>query len=598
MPRCLRLRRDGTLEMKLSKKRFVVRELFLMMKESKMITCVAVVTLMFGAFLSVANMVTLNSLYEAIAAMNSISMVIKPFVMAGIIIVLYDISNAIFNYFLGKQQFYCQKVYMNGVFSVADRMSAEESLNPSMLQTIEQVISMKENAGELLVKLEVIFASQLLYSIGVLIFAYTLHPLLAVSILVVALPPIFSYGLKKKFRYDEAKAASNIRRRKKSFFKYVTDLAFCKETRFWNMENVFIDRFKKETDEERKVVLKIFHKNNLVDFVCNLMYVAGYAALIAVIYYLVSKKAITVAVVVTMLTIIVSIYDKLSELMNNHIANLGICVAAFDAYYEFYLMVQEQRGGGIIGDDYIDVKIDNVSFRYPSAEVNALNNVNLTIEKGEVVAIVGENGAGKSTLSKIIAGLYRPASGKVYYNGEDEEMLNLHDLYKKIAYVFQDYCKYPLTVRENIGLSDIDNDDKVDNVLEKVRLKEAVDNLPDGKDTLISKEFGGTDLSGGQWQRIAIARAAYKNGNLVIFDEPTAAIDPYEEVRIMETLLDVSRGKTVVIVTHRIGAARLADKIIAVKNGTIVEMGTHDELLSKNGEYARLYNTQASWYTA
>ena len=598
MHRCLRFRRDGTLRMKLSKKRFIMHELSLMMKESKVITCVAIATLILGAILSVANMVTLNSLYESIESMNSISMVIRPFILAGIIIVLYDVSNAVFNYFLGKQQFYSQKVYMNGVFSTADKMSPEESLDPAMLQTIEQVSSMKENAGELLVQLEVIFANELLYAVGVLIFAYTLHPLLAVAILVVALPPLFSYGLKKKFRYDEAKAASNIRRRKRSFFKYVTDLVFCKETRFWNMENVFVDRFKKETDEERKVILKIFYKNNLVDFICNLMYVAGYAALITVIYYLVSRKEITVAMVVTMLTIIVSIYDTLNELMGNHIANLGTSVAAFDAYYEFYLQVTEQGGSRVINDDYIGIRMDNVSFKYPSADVNALTDVNLNIKKGEVVAIVGENGAGKSTLSKIIAGLYKPSSGKVYYNGEDEEKLNIRALYKKIAYVFQDYCKYPLTVRENIGLSDTDNDEKIDNVLEKVGLKEVVDKLPEGKDTLISKEFGGTDLSGGQWQRIAIARAAYKNGDLVIFDEPTAAIDPYEEVRIMETLLNVSRGKTVVIVTHRIGAARLADKIITVKDGKIAEIGKHDDLLNSNGEYARLYNTQASWYTA
>ncbi|MBR0434431.1 MAG: ABC transporter ATP-binding protein [Lachnospiraceae bacterium] len=593
----MKFRKDGTLRMKLNKKKLIIHELRLMMRESKAVTVISVLSLMLGAFLSVANMVTLNSLYEAIEAMKGISDVIKPFLIAGIIIVLYDVINAVFNYYTGKQHFYNEKVYMRGLFGIADKMSPEDNLDPVMLQRIEQVASMKEEAGGLLIQLEILLASELLYSIGVLIFAFMLHPLLAVVILAVAMPPLFSYGLKKKFRFSQAKETANIRRRKKSFFEYVTDLAYCKETRFWHMEDFFIKKYKKETDEERKVALKVFHKNNLVDFICNIMYVCGYAVLIVVIYYLVSKKEISVAQVVTMLTIIVSIYDKINELMGNHIANLGTSVAAFDAFYEFYDSVTEEIGAEKLDDKPIGIKFDKVSFKYPSAESYALHNVSFEINQGEVVAIVGENGAGKSTLSKIMAGLYKPENGKLYYNGVDREKLNMKSLYKAIAYVFQDYCRYPLTVRENIGLSDTNNDEKIDAVLDKVGMKEVVSGLSEGKDTLVAKEFGGTDLSGGQWQRIAIARAAYKNGNLIIFDEPTAAIDPYEEVRIIEMLLNVSKGKTVVIVTHRIGAARLADKIIAVKDGTVVETGKHDELIKQNGEYARLYNTQASWYT-
>ena len=584
--------------MQYSKRRFVLNEIYYMLKESKLNTIVLLATLIVNAILGVLNTALLNMLYESIENLKRWVDVVEPFILAGSIIILGEIINAMSSYYMSKQDVIAQKVYMKRVFRVAGRMSPEDSLNPAKLRGMEQVMAMKNDATQLLLQLENIFACELLYVIGVVIFVYTLHPMLALVIVAASTPPVFSYWFKKKFKHEQTKEDAVLRRRKKAFFEYVISLKYCKETRFWKMGEVFTDKYNHETDIEKKVAMKTFHKMNIVDCVCNLTYILGYAFLIGVIYHLVSKREITVASVVTMLTIIVSIYDRLNAFMREYIASLGMGVAAFDVFYQFAGMIELETGEKEVEDGGIEISLKDVSFKYPSAVESALKEVNLNINKGEVVAIVGENGAGKSTLSKILAGLYNPSVGTVRFNGVDEKEVNKESLYRRIAYVFQDYCRYPLTIRENVALYDKEHGEKLDNILDNVGLGDAVANLPERKDTLITKEFGGTELSGGQWQRIAIARAAYKDSDLVIFDEPTAAIDPYEEVRIMKMLLRVSQGKTVVIVTHRIGAARLADKIIAVKDGMIAEVGKHEELLKCNGEYARLYNTQASWYTA
>lgn len=172
-------------------------------------------------------------------------------------------------------------------------------------------------------------------------------------------------------------------------------------------------------------------------------------------------------------------------------------------------------------------------------------------------------------------------------------------LYEKIAIVFQNFKQYAVTLKENVTLGFIDKADncKVEEELKKVNLSNIEERLDNGIDTLLSKEFGGTDLSIGQWQRIAIARANYKDASLIVFDEPTASLDPLQEMDIMKSFIETTKNKTRILVTHRIGAARLADRIITMKDGKIIEVGTHDELISIEGEYANLYNSQKQWYS-
>lgn len=252
------------------------------------------------------------------------------------------------------------------------------------------------------------------------------------------------------------------------------------------------------------------------------------------------------------------------------------------------------------------VTFHNVSFTYPGADRPALDSVTLTLHPGQSIALVGENGAGKTTLVRLLLGLYQPTEGYITVDGVPLSEIAPEQWRGETSVVFQDYMRYPATVRENIAFGDIEilrspgaegEDPRVLAAAEKSGVDEFIAQLPDGYSTLLGKQFaGGTELSTGQWQRLALARSYVREAQIVVLDEPTAALDPKAEVEVYQHFQEASRGKCTVFISHRLGSARLADRIVVLKEGRIVEAGTHDELLHKDGEYARMFRLQASWY--
>lgn len=243
---------------------------------------------------------------------------------------------------------------------------------------------------------------------------------------------------------------------------------------------------------------------------------------------------------------------------------------------------------------------DNVEFAYPDGRI-ALSGISLTLNPGETVALVGENGAGKSTLVKLLARFYDPTQGSICVDGEKLKDLDLKEWRKQIAVVFQDFCHYSLTIGENIALGDIsamDNLDRLKSASEKSEIAAKVEQFPQGYSTLLGKQFEGTELSGGEWQKLAIARAFVREeeAQIMILDEPTAALDPRSESEIFSSFTELVRDKTAILVTHRFASVRLADRILVLKAGKLVEVGTHEALLQQNGEYATLWKMQAEQY--
>jgi len=245
------------------------------------------------------------------------------------------------------------------------------------------------------------------------------------------------------------------------------------------------------------------------------------------------------------------------------------------------------------------IEFQNVSFRYGNHK-ESIRNISFQIKQGEKIAIVGENGAGKTTLALLLLGLYTPTQGRILIGGVNLREIDHASFLVKVACVFQDFVRYRLTLRENVGfghLEDIENDEKIIGVLENVGLLSLASQLPNGLDTKLSSQFiSGRELSGGQWQRVAIARALMKNAEIVVLDEPTAALDPRTELDIIQQMHQMSKEKTSIIITHRLGPARLCDRIVVMKQGEIVEIGSHNELLLLNGEYAQMYHAQSQWY--
>lgn len=244
------------------------------------------------------------------------------------------------------------------------------------------------------------------------------------------------------------------------------------------------------------------------------------------------------------------------------------------------------------------IRFENVSFRYPGSDRFVLKEINLTLRPGERIALVGENGAGKSTLVRLLLGLYRPTAGRILAGGRDIAELPPEYLHERMAAVFQDFVQYLFPVHDNIAMGRLGTatEEDVRTAAELAGVAEYIESLPNGYRTQLGREMDGVDLSGGQWQKLAIARALVRKAELIILDEPTAALDPLAEAEIYEQFLEMTSGRTAVMISHRLGSARMAHRIIVLKDGRIVEEGDHDTLAQRDGEYARLFRLQAQWY--
>ena len=293
--------------------------------------------------------------------------------------------------------------------------------------------------------------------------------------------------------------------------------------------------------------------------------------------------------------------------LSTRIGGLEYCMRAIGSGKAYakelteYACLPEQEGALDVPADP-PVQLDTLEFRhvtfaYPGTERKILDDFSLLIEKGKHYAFVGVNGAGKTTMTKLICGLYNEFEGEILLNGKDIRSYSQAELKSLCVAVFQDFVRFQVSMRESITLGDRKCEKKLEDVLKATGLEEAAATLEKGLDTPLGKIYeGGQDLSGGQWQRLAIARALVRNAPLRILDEPTAALDPISESEFYESFGELSKGVTTLFISHRLGSTRLADRIFVLDGGRIAEEGTQAELMAKGGLYADMYEAQRSWY--
>jgi ATP-binding cassette subfamily B protein len=255
--------------------------------------------------------------------------------------------------------------------------------------------------------------------------------------------------------------------------------------------------------------------------------------------------------------------------------------------------------GEIQKAEFSSIEFRNVSFKYPDTDKYILNSLSMKLEAKMHYAFVGINGAGKTTLTKILTGLYDNFEGEILINNKSIREYSASELKGLFSVVYQDFAKYYITLKDNVALGNVldMNSEKINDALKTIELTDAIKKLPSGIDTYLGKiKEDGIDISGGEWQRVAIARTLVSCAPIYILDEPTAALDPVAESNIYEMFGRVSTGRSTIFITHRLGAARLADEILVIDNGTVSEKGSHNELISKDGIYAKMFESQRSWY--
>lgn len=247
----------------------------------------------------------------------------------------------------------------------------------------------------------------------------------------------------------------------------------------------------------------------------------------------------------------------------------------------------------------VEIEFCDVSFKYPKTDRMILEHVNITVRQGETLSIVGVNGAGKTTFVRLLCRFYEPTAGEIFVNGIPAKDIALEDYYKLIGVVFQDFSLFSFTVAENFAMDTEPDTEKLDDAIVKCGLTERINTLSRGVDTYIYKEFDpdGIELSGGEGQKVAIARAVYRDAPIIIFDEPTSALDPIAEYNIYRNFHELANGKTAIYISHRLSSTRFTDKIAVFANGTVSEYGTHDELMqTDDGIYRKMFSMQAKYY--
>mgnify|MGYP004513303575 CR=1 FL=1 len=435
----------------------------------------------------------------------------------------------------------------------------------------------------------------LTYFIGMLIYVGLKSPLLAALLFLSLIPLALSNRLIMAQASSLSDQLAPEQRAADYCEKCMTDREYFKETRLLGAYAYCFRRYFGHLRECVRLNRKFTNHETLYMLGSDVLSLVGFAFSLAAMIFELKNGRLNPAGFAALLAGLLRIYSYMGNIMQNLSRHAAEQLPRVK--FVFHLLdMPERHGEAKAADGARGVTLDNVHFRYPGAENEAVRGVSLEIQPGETIAIVGENGAGKTTIARLLTGLYLPTEGRVLIGGEDTQAIDLPSATKNASAVFQKFARYRMTLDENVKMSDVKKDAGISAALDEAGLPLDSACFPNGADTMLSREFDGVDLSGGEWQRVAIARGLYRVHGLIVLDEPTAAIDPLEETRVYKRFAEMSGQSTAVIITHRMGSARIADRIVVMDKGRIDDIGTHEALMAKGGLYARMVESQSSWY--
>ena len=427
------------------------------------------------------------------------------------------------------------------------------------------------------------------------IYLWKLKPILILALFFVFLPLTINLFLRQKIFEKQLDETVPLQREKDYYETELFSRETCKENRLYGSFSFFFNKYTSVNNLYCETKWKAAKRAGIVDFGMRSLTLVGYFGILLLLLYLMLDGSISVGAFAAVFSSITTLISFMNDAIGNHLRALFEQIPLLKKYLEFFELPEEPLDSEEIGwNEKIEVR--HVSFSYPGTEKKVLEDISFEIKKGETIALVGENGAGKSTLVRILSGVLRPDEGEVLVDGTNLFSICQEERFRYVSAIFQQFIHYQMTLRENVEISATDSDfDKMRQCLEKSELL-LDERFQNGYDTMLTSEFGGIELSGGQWQRVALARGLYKDNKMILLDEPTSAIDPIEEGILYRKFQNMIRGKMGILVTHRLGSVKIADRVLVLKEGKIVEQGSHEELMNNQGHYANMYREQEKWY--
>lgn len=407
---------------------------------------------------------------------------------------------------------------------------------------------------------------------------------------------------KKEFAFKNNIIDDN--RQSEYLFNAMTSLTFAKDIRINNGKKILNDKLKNVNNEKLRKEKNYYFTNNILNLLLNIISVIITCLIYIICTYKVYNNMLLLSAYSVLISSSILLSSTFSSLFDNLI-KLSYYYKYERLYDEYTKVINEMssifntnKSNENINTDNFVIEFKNVSFKYPEDDFDTLKNISFTINNQQKIGIIGLNGAGKTTIIKLILRLYTPSNGKILLNGIDINTLPLNEYIKNISVVLQDYFIFAYSIKENIVFDNYYNDNNLFKALSFSGLNKKITKLENGINTILYKDLNddGIELSGGENQKLSIARSYYKNGKLFIFDEATSNLDPIAEYELYKNIKDFIDDKSTIIISHKLTFTSLCDYILLIENGTIIERGTHEELMTKNGRYYKLFTLQSKNY--